>query len=183
VAASPEPPPPPAPVFATGLDPAPPVVTEYVEPLPTWELDDAAAHEIPASDAPAADSAAAFIAEVTAIQSEYLQHELAAQLAEPVLPPSASVTLSADVAQAVSIAAAYFEDTLQAPPTQLFSSGSLDARALETILAEAGFGDATLAVHELVASSLLLAEAATSSIPRSLLAGVAGALATGDPES
>jgi type IV pilus assembly protein PilM len=181
---------PPAPVFATDLNPEPPVVTPYVEPLPTWELADTPAHGSSADDAPAVVSDVfpentddSSIAASAAMQSEYLRHELASRRSEPAPPSPASETLTSDVAQAVSIAAAYFEDTLQAPPTQIFSSGMLDARSLETILAEAGFGDANISVRELVASALLLADAATSSIPRSLLSGVAGALATGDTVS
>lgn len=91
-----------------------------------------------------------------------------------------------EVTQAVSVAAAYFEDTLQQSPTKIYSAGSTSAAELERMLGEAGFGAivatedgtgaAAVAVEELVAGDALVAQAATAQVPRGWLAGVRGAL-------
>jgi hypothetical protein len=166
------PPAPAVPVFASDLNPAPPVVTEYVEPLQTWEIGQP--HPGDAFDSSPIEAAAAM--QTDQLRQEIEHEALAAAHA-------ASEAITADVAQAVSVAAAYFEDTLNTAPTQILSSGTIDAKALEAILTEAGFGDALVHVREIVPASLLLADAASASAPRSLLAGVAGALATGDAQS
>jgi type IV pilus assembly protein PilM len=78
-----------------------------------------------------------------------------------------------EVAQAVSVAAAYFEDSLQTTPEQLLVAGTLGADTL----AEAGeYGLEGLRVRELVDSGMMEAGAVTSSVPRGWLAGVRGAL-------
>jgi type IV pilus assembly protein PilM len=78
-----------------------------------------------------------------------------------------------EVAQAVSVAAAYFEDSLQTTPEQLLVAGTLGAETL----AEAGeYGLEGLRVRELVDSGMMEAGAVTSSVPRGWLAGVRGAL-------
>lgn len=161
-----------APIFASDLNPAPPVVTEYVEPAPTWEI---------AQPHPADTFDGSPIAAAASMQTDQLCHEIEQEALAAANASSAAIT--ADVAQAVSVAAAYFEDTLQMAPMQILSSGTIDAKALEAILTEAGFGDALVHVRELVPASLLHADAASASVPRSLLAGVAGALATGDAQS
>ena len=158
------------PVFANDLNPAPPVVTAYVEPLPTWEI--AQPHAGDTFDGSP-------IAAAAAMQADQLRQEIEH---EALATHAANQAVTADVAQAVSVAAAYFEDTLNTAPTQILSSGTIDAKALEAILTEAGFGDALVHVREIVPASLLLADAASASAPRSLLAGVAGALATGDAQ-
>lgn len=90
------------------------------------------------------------------------------------LAPDAQVE---EIARAVSVAVAYFEDLLSAPPEFLLSAGPLGADGLERTLQERGllqeFG---LRSRELVESAALTAEAATAAVPRSLLAGVVGAL-------
>jgi type IV pilus assembly protein PilM len=89
---------------------------------------------------------------------------------------------TAEVTQAVSVAAAYFEDTLQRSPTALLSAGSTNAEALSAMLAKAGFGVVadgggdTVKVLELVGPEALVAQAASARVPRSWLAGVRGAL-------
>jgi len=106
-----------------------------------------------------------------------------------VLEPEVSVELpvfqeqtGSEVAQAVSVAAAYFEDTLDASPDAIFSAGTMGATALATLLAEEGVGpvpvrevveDATLTEAGLAASSA----AGAGGVPRGWLAGVRGALA------
>jgi type IV pilus assembly protein PilM len=168
-----------APIFANDLNPAPPVVTEYVEPLPTWELG------ATGQDASSPHTGDAFggspMAATAAMQTQVLRQELQREaLAEA---NADNATITADVAQAVSVAAAYFEDTLNAAPSQILSSGSIDAKALEAMLTEAGFGSALIHIRELVSADLLQPDAASASAPRSLLAGVAGALTVGDAQS
>jgi len=87
------------------------------------------------------------------------------------------VPLSAEIAQAVSVAAAYFEDTLATAPTEVLSAGSLGAERLARILKVSGVGEEDkLRVRELVATEELLPEAVTARAPRAWLAGVVGAL-------
>jgi len=87
------------------------------------------------------------------------------------------VPLSAEIAQAVSVAAAYFEDTLAIAPTQILSAGSLGAESLSQILKSSGVGDEDgLRVRELVETAALLPEAVSASAPRPWLSGVVGAL-------
>jgi type IV pilus assembly protein PilM len=87
------------------------------------------------------------------------------------------VAFSAEIAQAVSVAAAYFEDTLATAPTRVLSAGSLGAERLSQILRASGVGDADgLRVRELVESSALLPDAVSTSAPRPWLSGVLGAL-------
>jgi len=82
---------------------------------------------------------------------------------------------SADEAvQAVSVAAAYFEDTLRVAPEAVLSAGTLGADALAAMMEERGFRG--LRVREMVDASVLQASAATAAVPRGWLAGVRGAL-------
>lgn len=93
--------------------------------------------------------------------------------ADETLPDS----LTEEIAQAVSVAAAYFEDTLLAAPSTIFSAGALGAEGLRRILIETGVGETDgLQVRELVDSAALLPGAISSAVPRSALAGVVGAL-------
>jgi type IV pilus assembly protein PilM len=87
------------------------------------------------------------------------------------------VPLSAEIAQAVSVAAAYFEDTLAVVPTRVLSAGPLGAERLNQILIASGVSGADgLRVRELVESSALLPDAVSASVPRPWLSGVLGAL-------
>jgi type IV pilus assembly protein PilM len=91
-----------------------------------------------------------------------------------------------EVTQAVSVAAAYFEDTLESSPEVVLSAGSVSAQTLGEMLAEAGFGDAIQEsgrnssgrsmVRELVDAGALAAQAASATVPKGWLAGVRGAL-------
>ncbi len=87
-----------------------------------------------------------------------------------------------EVTQAVSVAAAYFEDTLQRSPATVLSAGSTGAEALGAMLAQAGFGvvadggTGAVRVTEIVGPEALVAQAASARVPRSWLAGVRGAL-------
>ena len=87
------------------------------------------------------------------------------------------VPLAAEIAQAVSVAAAYFEDTLTTVPTEVLSAGSLGAERLGRILKASGVGDEDgLRVREVVESAALLPDAVSATVPRALLSGVVGAL-------
>ena len=87
------------------------------------------------------------------------------------------VPLAAEIAQAVSVAAAYFEDTLTTAPTEVLSAGSLGAERLGRILKVSGVGDEDgLRVRELVESAALMPDAVSASAPRAWLSGVVGAL-------
>jgi type IV pilus assembly protein PilM len=95
------------------------------------------------------------------------------------------VGLSGEVAQAVSVAAAYFEDTLAMSPSWVLSAGPLGADGLGRILREQGVGgDGGLEVRELVTSAAMLSEAAigtgvgagNGAVPRAWLSSVMGAL-------
>jgi type IV pilus assembly protein PilM len=79
-----------------------------------------------------------------------------------------------EVAQAVSVAAAYFEDSLQRSPDQLLVAGALGSDALAAMMEENGVEG--LRVREMVDAGMIEAGAVTASVPRSWLAGVRGAL-------
>ena len=81
---------------------------------------------------------------------------------------------SREVAQAVSVAAAYFEDTLNASPQTLLVAGTLGAENLAAMMQENGLEG--LRVQEMVDAGMLEAGAVRASVPRSWLAGVRGAL-------
>ena len=89
----------------------------------------------------------------------------------------APIVLGEEVAQAVSIAVAYFEDTLASMPSSILSAGPLGGDALSRILADHGLAQSEgLRVRELVEPAALLSDAVTASVPRGWLAGVTGAL-------
>jgi type IV pilus assembly protein PilM len=79
-----------------------------------------------------------------------------------------------EVTQAVSVAAAYFEDTLQTTPETVLSAGTLGAEMLAEMMH--GGGLSGLRVKEMVDAGMLEAGASTATVPRSWLAGVRGAL-------
>jgi type IV pilus assembly protein PilM len=79
-----------------------------------------------------------------------------------------------EVAQAVSVAAAYFEDSLQSSPDQLLVAGTLGAETLAAMMEESGVEG--LRVREMVEPGMMEAGAVTASVPRGWLAGVRGAL-------
>lgn len=78
-----------------------------------------------------------------------------------------------DIVEAVSVANAYYEDTLASAPQRILSAGPLGAEALRGILESAG---ASIQVRELVDAGALLSGAVTSAVPRNWLAGVLGGL-------
>ncbi|HEY0307415.1 MAG TPA: hypothetical protein VGB94_04590 [Acidobacteriaceae bacterium] len=175
--------PPAVPIFATNLNEAPPVVTAYVEPAPTWDLAHEPGVEEESTPYPGESFGGSPVAAEAAMQTEVLRQEEAEIAVESFAASMEEAAVEADVAQAISVAAAYFEDTLNSMPSQILSAGMLDAQSLEQVLAHDGFDELMPNVREIVPAALLAADAASSSVPRSLLAGVAGALATGDTQS
>jgi type IV pilus assembly protein PilM len=79
-----------------------------------------------------------------------------------------------EVTQAVSVAAAYFEDSLQRPPDQLLVAGTLGAEFLAAMMEESGLEG--LRMREIVEPGMIEPGAVTASVPRGWLAGVRGAL-------
>jgi len=104
---------------------------------------------------------------------EYDRVDAEATMQAGLLSGAAGVHAS-EVAQAVSVAAAYFEDTLSASPELLHATGTTGAEALHAMLAAHGMEG--LRVREMMDPAMLAAGAATSSVPRGWLAGVKGAL-------
>lgn len=82
-----------------------------------------------------------------------------------------------EIAQAVSVAAAYFEDTLDSAPAVVLSAGTLGASELTAILDDAEMRP--VAVEETVDRSMVAIGAFTdgNAVPLGWLAGVQGALA------
>jgi len=111
--------------------------------------------------------------ELTHLVQEALAQPLPVQDVEP-LPAG---EFAREIAQAVSVAAAYFEDTLNATPDVVLSAGSVGQRALETILRDAGVLESDgLRVRELVTADALGVDATSARVSRSALASVWGAL-------
>jgi type IV pilus assembly protein PilM len=86
----------------------------------------------------------------------------------------AATAMAREVTQAVSVAAAYFEDTLQISPEIALAAGTMGAETLGTMLQESGLEG--LRVREMVDAGMLEAGAVTARVPRGWLAGVRGAL-------
>jgi type IV pilus assembly protein PilM len=79
-----------------------------------------------------------------------------------------------EVTQAVSVAAAYFEDTLEVTPEVVLSAGTLGADALAEMMDASGLEG--LRVREVVDGTMMETGAVSASVPRGWLAGVRGAL-------
>lgn len=79
-----------------------------------------------------------------------------------------------EAAQAVSVAAAYFEDTLRRSPEQLLVAGTLGVEALTSGMEEIRLEG--MRVRELLDAGMMQAGAVTARVPRGWLAGVRGAL-------
>jgi type IV pilus assembly protein PilM len=86
----------------------------------------------------------------------------------------AAAVTTHEVTQAVSVAAAYFEDTLRIAAETLLSAGTLDEETLSAMMDEGGLTG--LRVREIVDAGMLEAGASTATVPRCWLAGVRGAL-------
>ncbi len=89
------------------------------------------------------------------------------------LAPDAN-NASRDLAEAVSVAAAWFEDTLATPPSTLLTAGLASAQALSVTLEQHGLD--SLRAHELLTPEAFGPGASSSHLPPGLLAGLRGAL-------
>ncbi len=104
---------------------------------------------------------------------------------EAMLPPLPTPALLEDqrlaaaareVTQAVSVAAAYFEDTLQSAPGLVLAAGTLGAQTLDGLLRQAGFAEGEIRVREMVEDVMLTGGAVSTRVPHGWMAGVRGAL-------
>ena len=129
------------------------------------------------------------ISEAAAIEAERLAQEIAAEAEaeerltrEQMLPPVEEIeaqrltAAAREVTQAVSVAAAYFEDTLRMAPGVVLAAGTLGADTLGELLQEAGFGAEEIRVREMIEPAMLGAGAASTRVPFGWMAGVRGAL-------
>ena len=116
----------------------------------------------------------------TEMQSQVLRRETTPSLptdvneAVQVLNESDPVSAGREITQAVSVAAAYFEDTLGGAPPVVLAAGTLGAERMGAVLAMYGMDG--LRVREMVDSSAIGLGASNSTVPRGWLAGVRGAL-------
>ena len=120
------------------------------------------AHQEPVGFGDSTDAAAA-------MQTAVLEQEVAAE--------RGAAAATSEVAQAVSVAAAYFEDTLESAPGAVLATGTMGADALAAVLQYAGVGPVPVA--EMVDVEMLGPGAAGAGgrVPLGWLAGVRGALA------
>ncbi len=92
-----------------------------------------------------------------------------------VLPPQSD--LEREIAEAVNVAAAYFEDTLSQAASRILCAGPVGAAKLQAMLAHQGVAQTDgLVVRELVSAEAMSTGAVSASVPRGWLAGVMGAL-------
>lgn len=101
-------------------------------------------------------------------QNELLLHRTLELTEKDWLPEENAFHSLEELQQAVSVAIAYFEDTIETPPRQLLSCGLGGQEELSRLL-----GDNRIAVRDLVPAPF-----ATKSMPSGILAGVVGALAS-----
>lgn len=96
---------------------------------------------------------------------------------EPPVHSLAPDATAEEIAQAISVAVAFFEDTLAVSPETLLSAGPVGADSLNRILREQGIAqEEGVRARELVEATALAAAAVSAQVPRSWLAGVTGAL-------
>ena len=108
-----------------------------------------------------------------AAQEPLPEHPKVEEEEEVVPEESLPVSLPpAEIVQAVSVAAAYFEDTLATPPAGLMVAGVMSAQGLTALLGRTSL--AGLKVSEMVDATMI--PASGGAVPRSWLAGVRGAL-------
>jgi type IV pilus assembly protein PilM len=89
----------------------------------------------------------------------------------PRTPEARALAEEEDLRQTVSVALAYFEDTLAAPPTELFYIGPGTAQAFQEALGDT-LGEPPIVVRDLGTAPAL----PSRTVPRSLLPPVTGAL-------
>lgn len=96
---------------------------------------------------------------------------------EPSVHSLAPDVRAEEIARAVSVAMAYFEDSLGTAPTMLLSAGPLGAEELSRTLREQGVVQTESSrVRELVQPASITSDALSATVPRGWLAGVVGAL-------
>jgi type IV pilus assembly protein PilM len=121
------------------------------------------------------------------LEAQRLADQIAAEVAAEVMADPAvrleveveAQQLSAverEVTQAVSVAAAYFEDTLALPPGVVLAAGTLGADVLGKLLREAGFGREEIRVREMIEPAMLGSGVSSTRVPHGWMAGVRGAL-------
>ena len=117
--------------------------------------------------------------DAAALEAAALVQEIELEVAQEVASQRSLTETAGEVAQAVSVAAAYFEDTLQTPPAAIHAAGTLGAATLAALLGDAHVGP--LAVQEMLHSQMLGAGATSAGspggVPLGWLTGVRGALA------
>ena len=119
------------------------------------------------------------LAELAAADARLPKEErLAAPVArfEEALFESRLTAAAREVTQAVSVAAAYFEDTLQSAPGVVLSAGTMGAERLGSLLTEAGISEGEMRVREMIEPAMLIGGAVTTRVPMEWMAGVRGAL-------
>jgi type IV pilus assembly protein PilM len=113
-----------------------------------------------------------------AVETTFIKQEIMQEIEQEIAAESSLTESAGEVAQAVSVAAAYFEDTLESPPSGIHAAGTLGAKALIALLDEAHVGP--FAVREMLHSQMLGAGASSAGspggVPLGWLAGVRGAL-------
>ena len=116
-----------------------------------------------------------------AATAEQIEREVAQEVAEEIAAEGSNESATenaSEVAQAISVAAAYFEDTLEDTPSVIHAAGTLGAKALTALLAEAGVGP--LSVREMLHAEMIGPGATNvgtpGGVPLGWYAGVRGAL-------
>jgi type IV pilus assembly protein PilM len=100
-------------------------------------------------------------------RNELLLHRTLELTEKELMPEENSLHAADELQQSVSVAVAYFEDTLESPPRQLLSCGLGGPEELIRLL-----GDESIPVRDVVPTPYK-----SQAMPRGILAGVVGALA------
>jgi type IV pilus assembly protein PilM len=100
-------------------------------------------------------------------QNELLLHRTLELTEKNWMPDENTIHSAEELQQSVTVAIAYFEDTLSEPPRQLLCCGFAEPAELTSLL-----GDSRIPVRELVPSPYI-----SRAMPGGMLAGVVGALA------
>jgi type IV pilus assembly protein PilM len=106
----------------------------------------------------------------TAMQTSVIEKAEITELAAAAAKQAAAT----EVTQAVSVAAAYFEDTLQVAPENVLVAGTISVDGVAAMMEAHDLEG--LRVQELVDAGMMEAGAVSASVPRGWLAGVRGAL-------
>lgn len=120
------------------------------------------------------ETAAALAETAAMLEPDAMMLRAAPELAVASLHTTPAASRSREIAQAVSVAAAYFEDTLRMPVEEIVAAGTVSAAALQRLLDENGVQ--SVRVREMLEISATAAVASVDAHGRGLLAGVRGAL-------